>query len=91
MYFIVFFCDPKVHRVIPYKWIRGINYENLINNGMNRNKMFRAFYTQDQNAFEANGVPKMSYIPNPNAQGEIFPNAGWYSCKIRKFKGIEII
>lgn len=101
MYFIVFFLQIKQHRIIPYKWIRDINYESIINDGLNRNKQFYAFWTNDENAFDEHGVPKICYVPNWNARldalglasglasGLVFPNEGWYLCQIRKFKGIS--
>lgn len=97
MYFIVFFLQIKQHRVIPYKWILDINYESIINDGLNRNKQFYAFWTNDENAFDEHGVPKICYVPNWNARldarglasGLVFPNEGWYLCQIRKFKGIS--
>lgn len=87
MFFIAYFLQSGEHRVIPYKWLSGINYESLINNGLNRNRNFRAFYTNDKEAFGTHGVPKETYVPDPNAQGQMFPNAGWYLCRIRKFHG----
>lgn len=54
---------------------------------MNRNKKFRAFYTNDDNAFDDHGIPKVQYEIDMNAQGQIFPESGWYLCQIRKFKG----
>lgn len=91
MYFIAFFVQTKNHRVVPFKWVRGINYENLINNGINRNLKFEAFYTSNPNAFNKHGIPKASFNPNPNANGTVFPNEGWYSCHLRKFNGTENI
>lgn len=88
MYFVVFFLEIKWHYVVPFKWVKGINYEGMINYGLNRNKLFHAFYTNDANAFDQHGVPRKDYIPDPNAHGQSFPNAGWYTCKLRKFNGI---
>lgn len=90
MYFTAFFLESREHRVIPYKWVRGINYENTINNGLYKNKQFRAFYTNDPNAFNSNEAPQTFYVPDPNASGTVFPNPGWYLCKLRKFKGIKV-
>lgn len=86
MYFIAYFLQPKKHHVIPYKWVSGINYESIINNGINRNIKFRAFYTNNQDAFDEHGIPRPNYDPDANARGQIFPNDGWYFCQIRKFK-----
>lgn len=72
MYFIAFFLGPKTHCVVPYKWVRGIVYEDIVNNGINRNKKFRVFYTNDGNAFDDHGVPKGSYEPNQAEAMKIF-------------------
>lgn len=90
MFFVAFFLQAKVHRVIPH-WIRGINYEDMINNGINRNLKFLAFYSDNQNVFDEHGVPLRSHVPDPNAQGVVFPNDGWYLCQVRKFKGGKLI
>lgn len=90
MYFVVFIPQIKKHRVVPYKWVRGIDYERIINNGLNKNIKFHTFWTNDGNAFDEHGIPRNEYIPNPNATGTVFPNPGWYLCQIRKFKGIII-
>lgn len=90
MYFIAFFLQAKVHRVIPLKWVRGIDYENTFNHGLNRNKKYNAFYTNNPNAFDEHGIPNVNHVPDPNAHGRAFPNEGWYSCQIRKFKGNKI-
>lgn len=74
-----------------YKWVQGINYESIINDGLNKNKKFHASYTNDRNAFDELGIPRANYMPDPNAHGHSFPNDGWYMCKLRKFKGIETI
>lgn len=67
-----------------------MNYEVLINNGINRNIKFHAFYTNDQNAFDEHGLPRIDFAPDPNANGGVFPNTGWYLCEVRKFKGIYL-
>lgn len=87
MYFVVFFLEVKQHRVCPFKWVRGLNYEHIVNNGLDRNRKFQAFWTNNDNAFDEHGVPKRNYIPDPTAFSLAFPNTGWYECKIRKFKG----
>lgn len=88
MYFVAFFLQAKKHCVIPFKWVQGLNYEYIVNNGVNRNIKFRAFWTDDKNAFDENGVPRINYVPNLNANGKVFPAAGWYLCQIRKIKRI---
>lgn len=90
MYFVAFFLQVKKHFVVPYKWIRGLDYERLMNYGLNRNIKFHAFWTDDENAFDEHGVPRINYMPDLNACGTVFPAAGWYSCQIKKFKGIVI-
>lgn len=92
MYFIVYILQTKEHHVVPYKWTRGINYESTMNDGLNRNLKFRTFWTRERSAFDANGVPRINYTPEPNApqfpdEGKQFPDEGWYQCKAVKFKG----
>lgn len=87
MYFIAYISQIKEHRVVPFRWTRGINYENTLNNGLNRNITFHTFWTRDPYAFDRDGVPKFSYAPDPNARGKKFPDDGWYECKVVKFKG----
>lgn len=74
----------KKHFVIPYKWIRGLDYERVMNYGLNRNIKFHAFWTDNENAFDENGLPRQSYMPDLNASGTLFPATG----QIKKFKGI---
>lgn len=91
MYFIAFILQIKENRVVPHKWTRGINYESAMNFGLNKNIRFHVFWTNDPNAFDEHGVPKIDYIPNPNACGTVFPAEGWYLCKVKKFKGKDSV
>lgn len=91
MFFIAFFIQTKEHRVVPYKWIRGVQYEQLINYGLNPHRKFNAFWTDNKDAFDENGVARCNYPVNLDANGTIFPNEGWYLCHIKRFKGIIFI
>lgn len=87
MYFIVYIIQSRQHVVVPYSWIRlNSHMENLINNGINSGLAFTVFYTNNPDAYH-NGVPRADYEPNVLATSvSQFPNEGWYTCYIRKFK-----
>lgn len=93
MYFIVFLIAPKKNVVIPYTWIFGVNQhiEKFMNNGVNSNQEFLAFYTNNNAAFDDNGIPRDDYQANFQASfSEVLPTKpstdGLYRCYIRKFK-----
>lgn len=90
MYFIVYIVSIKRNVVVPYHWLREVRLhtEKFMNNGVNRNQQFRVFYTDDANAFDVNGLPRLSYGSNVRASyRSVFPEEGWYRCRIVKFKG----
>lgn len=60
--------------------------ERFINNGLNSNVKFRAFWTNKLEAFDRE-TPKIDYKPIENASSNsIFPAEGWYECRIKRFK-----
>lgn len=87
MYFIVYIRQTSQYVVVPYSWIKLNDFmEWIVNNGINSNVPFEVFYTQNDDAYE-NGVPRIDFAPNVHASCESqFPNEGWYSCFIRRFK-----
>lgn len=89
MYFVVFISQAKAHKIVPCSWIRGMDslVEIFFNNGINSNRNFFTFWTQDTDAFDRNNIPRSDYTPNFAAGlTNNFPNEGWYKCKIRRFK-----
>ncbi|XP_055308550.1 uncharacterized protein LOC129572583 [Sitodiplosis mosellana] len=86
MYFIVYILEKREHVVVPYTWIKlDLHMHNIINNGINRGKLFEVFYTDNVDAFD-NGIPRVDYQPNAHASlFNHFPSEGWYHCRIQKF------
>lgn len=93
MFFVVFFLAAQVHRVVPRTWIYDISkhVEKFINNGLNRNQKFSVFYTDSNDAFDENDIPKLNFVPDftandRNARQNIFPNHGVYECNLQSFR-----
>lgn len=63
-----------------------------MNNGVNSNRKFKSFWSDEQAAMNADGIPLASYMPirfdTCAMRGRVFkfPEEGWYECKIRRFK-----
>lgn len=59
-----------------------------MNYGVNTNQVHWIYWTDNPDAFDANGFPSPRFEPNPNAtiMGQ-FPNEGWYQCHVIKYKG----
>lgn len=90
MFFIVYFIVPRIHKVVPHKWIIGISkhLEKFLNHGLNRNQKFAALWTDDPAAFDENDMPKVDYLPtNLTVTEDVFPNEGFYECHLVGFKG----
>lgn len=88
MYFVVFIIQTRRHVIVPHSWIKEINFhaENIINNGINHNRKFMVFWTDNPEAFIGQR-PLRNYAPNVFASTtSIFPDEGWYSCYIKRFK-----
>lgn len=94
MFFVVFILSAKKNVIVPHSWIHNIDliFESLVNNGMNRNQKFKSFWSNEQEAMNADGIPLASYMPirfESNAMRRRvfpFPEEGWYDSKIRRFK-----
>lgn len=97
MYFIVFVQQIERNLVVPYAWVRGINLgtdqiiETFVNVGVNSNRRHLVYWTDQDDAFNSDGIPLSDFIPSliPNQRGaiaSIFPNEGWYYCYIRRFR-----
>lgn len=89
MYFVVFLLDIKKNITVPHTWIRNINchLESFINNGLNCNRNFYTFWTDDDEAFDNNGLPREEYpVNNEASERSIYPNEGWYQCRMKKFR-----
>lgn len=90
MFFIVFFLEAVMHKVVPHTWIHGLSeqLEKFINFGLNKNQKFMAFYTDSADAFDDNGVPRPDFVPDFNlSHRNNFPAEGLYLCKLVKFRG----
>lgn len=88
MYFVAYLVNERMHIVVPHSWISGVNAHiaHFINRGINSNIKVLVFWTNNDEAFNANGAPRVDYQPNQNASlTSTFPNDGWYQCYLRRF------
>lgn len=59
---------------------------------MSSNRKFKSFWSDEQEAMDADGIPLASYMPirfdtcAMRRREFKFPEQGWYDCKIRRFK-----
>lgn len=91
MYFVVFLKKLKKNVILPTSWVKDADdhFEKFVNNSINRNQIFRCFYTTNNDAFGENGCPKKEIEPNfdldfvENIDGEF---DGCFECKLKVFK-----
>lgn len=63
-----------------------------MNNGLNSNQTFKSFWSDEEMAKDADGMPLATYMPirfdTPNIRRRVFkyPEEGWYDCKIRRIR-----
>lgn len=84
MYYLVYINQIRQLRVVPHSWIRELNthLEVFINDGVDSNRKFRVFWTNNPEAFDNTGTPRFGYRPNINAGfSSIFPNDGYYESR----------
>lgn len=94
MFFIVFILGARRNVIVPHSWINDIDshIEFFINNGVVSNRKFKSFWSDEQEAMDADGIPLASYMPirfdtcAMRRREFKFPEQGWYDCKIRRFK-----
>lgn len=88
MFFAVFFIQPSIHVIIPKTWILGIedHWDKFVNDSINRNQIFRCFYSQEPNALNIHGQPNVDFAPNFEVDIAQFPNEGCYFGKLIFFK-----
>lgn len=90
MYFIAYIVNLNTSIILPKSWIRGIDdhFEKFINRSLNTAQSFLVFYTNDKNAFEDDGAPKIEYPANFNLQlRNDFDGPGCFMAKLKHFKG----
>lgn len=93
MYFVAYFIEAKVYKVVPHSWIKNVSQhlEKFMNNGLNSNQMYTVYWTNSADAYDDNGIPKTSFRPNfDSVGGGKFPEDGLYRCYLKRFKGMVI-
>lgn len=63
MYFVVYSLEDKEYYVIPKRWIKDLNFENIVNKVINCSLRYRCFSGPDEDAW-INGFPNEEYVPN---------------------------
>lgn len=66
MYYVVFFVDLTKNFIVPKQWIKDIKLhkEKFYNFSLNSNQIFTCYYTNNEDAFDADGLPKSDFPPN---------------------------
>ncbi|XP_055308540.1 uncharacterized protein LOC129572578 [Sitodiplosis mosellana] len=91
MYFVIFILGAKQNVIVPHSWINDIELylEEFMNNGVRSNTKFKTFWSEEEEAMSADGIPLASYMPirfdtlAMRRRVFRFPEEGWYDCKIR--------
>lgn len=86
MYIVVRAVNFEEFRVVPLTWLPDVKLSTLMNNGINRNKVYRCFFTADAEAHGPNGAPLADYPVRQDANWATqFPfKEGWFRCKMQK-------
>lgn len=88
MYYVVFL--PKFHRnlIVPNHWIRDDlkHHEKHMNYGLNSSQRYWCFFTNNPDAFDVYGIPKMDFEPDQNALQNNEDGDGWFACKLKTFR-----
>lgn len=85
---------PKIRVIIPTKWIKSIDqhWEKFVNNSINRNQIFLAYYSKEGDATDVNGIPNINFAPDFSCDNEVdFPQTGCYLAKLLFYKGIHCL
>lgn len=99
MFYVVFFVDLKKNFIVPKQWIKNIKLhkEKFYNNSLNSNQIFTCFYTNNEGAFDEEGLPKGDFLPNFTLPLRCsFDGAdddevsGLFRVKLKAFKGNKI-
>lgn len=94
MFFVVFILSARKNVIVPHSWINEFDsyFESFINAGVNSSRKFKTFWSDEQEAKDADGIPMASYMPirfdTCAMRNRVFkfPEEGWYECKIRRCK-----
>lgn len=93
MYYVAFFIDLKRNLIVPKQWIQNIKLhkEKFYNNGVNSGQIFTCFYTNQQEAFEQDGLPCGKFHPNFSARvSQSLNGEGLFGVNLKAFKGIYL-
>lgn len=87
MYYVVYAVDFGVHRVVKSDWIQGNPFAKHVNGELNRNQIYRCFYTSGPNAAQT------AYCAVDHtlalATGACFPDGDCcFRAKLKKFFGM---
>lgn len=89
MFFVVFLIDAKQFIVIPKNWLQNVDalWEGFVNYGINKNIRRTCYYSTQDGAKAANGIPNSNFTPNFDApRGNQFPcTEGTFLCRVMMY------
>lgn len=89
MYFIAYFKDLKKRFIVPKQWVKDIKQhkEKFHNHSLNSVQTFVCFYTTEPTAFDDDGLPKGTVVPNFQEKFQANLNGdGLYLVKLIAYK-----
>lgn len=90
-YIVAYFTKVKVNRIVPVKWIEGLEsqLERFWNGGLNSTQTFTCLFTNNDEAFDTLGVPKGCFEPNFDVPlRDDFNADGRFTIKLKAYRGI---
>lgn len=93
MYWVVYFIDLKKNIIVPKQWIENIksHKEKFYNKSLNSAQIFTCYYTNQNEAFEEDGLPNGKFNPNFAARAsKTLDGEGLYRVKLKAYKGIFV-
>lgn len=75
--------------IVPKQWVKDIKLhkEKFYNNSLNHSQIFTCYYTNDRNAFDDDGYPKLDYAANFQVGfRNNFNDEGLFRIKLKQYK-----
>lgn len=89
-FIIAYFKTANVNKIIPAAWVADVDthLEKFLNAGLNSAQTYTCFYTNNAEAFDAQGLPKTDFPSNFDApfRGD-FDGDGRFAIKLKSYKG----
>lgn len=72
MYFVIYAIEEKEYYTIPKNWIKGLDFDGIVNNVINCSAQYECYCGDDIGAYNDEQLPNVEYVPDFSNRKNIF-------------------